>query len=95
MSAQTQALKQAVASLTSTADTAVAQASTLKSKLDAAISDNVAKAAQIAQLQAQLAGAGTPPDTSADTQDVVDATNAVAAVTQKLADSNAVNSPSN
>ena len=50
MSAQTQALKQAVASLASTADAAVAQASTLKSKLDAAIADNVAKAAQIAQL---------------------------------------------
>lgn len=92
MSAQTDALKALVASIVPQILTAISQEAALKQKLDAALADNVAKAAQITDLQAQLAAAQPNP---ADTQAIVDATAQLQAVAQPLADANAVNAPGN
>lgn len=92
MSAQTDALKAVVATIVGEIQAAITNEGQLKSKLDAALADNVAKAATIADLQAQLAAAQSNP---ADTAAVVDATAQLQAVAQPLADANAVNAPGN
>lgn len=102
MSAQTDALKAQVAAIVPAIQTAISQEGALKSKLDAALADNVAKAAiiaaddaKIADLTAQLLAAQANQTSAADTQAVVDVTAQLAAVAQPLVDANAVNAPSN
>lgn len=102
MSQQTDALKAQVAAIVPQILLAVSNEGALKTQLNAALADNVAKAAQItadaatiADLQAKLAAAQAGQADPADAQAVVDATAQLAAVAQPLADANAVNAPSN
>lgn len=95
MSAQTDALKAVVATILPAIQAAIANEGALKAKLDVALADNVAKATQITDLQAQLAAAQANQVSAADTQAVVDATTQLQAVAQPLADANALNAPGN
>lgn len=95
MSSQTDQLKAVVASIVPQIQTAITTEGQLKTKLEAALADNVAKAAQITDLQAQLAAAQAGQANPADAVAVTDAATALQAVLQPLADANAVNAPGN
>ena len=95
MSAQTDALKTVQANIIAAINQAISTEGALKAKLDAALADNVAKAAQVADLQTQLAAAQAAAAAPEDTQAVVDTTAALQAALQQLSDANAVNAPAN
>ena len=88
LKAQNETLKTAAASLKSVADT-------LKGKLDAAVADNVAKASQITDLQAQLAAAQQNQADPTDAAAIEAVTADLAMTSQMLADAAAVDAPSN
>lgn len=88
-------LTAAVATLKSQVAAGVANENALKQKLDAATTDNTAKAAQITDLQAQLAAAQAGQTDPADKAAIVAATTEVQADSQALADATAADSPSN
>ena len=95
MSQQAQDLAAAVATLKTQVTAIKSVADTLKSKLDAAIADNVAKAGQITDLQAQLAAAQAAAGDQTDPPVIKQATTDVTAASQTLADTAAQDAASN
>lgn len=95
MSKQVSDLQSAVSALTAQVSATVANEAALKHKLDAALADNVAKAAQIGDLQTQLNTALANQSDPTDAAAIQSATSTILAQNQALADAVAVNSPSN
>jgi len=95
MSQQVTDLQAAVTALTQAVASTVSNEAALKQKLDAAVADNVAKAAQITDLQAQLAAAQAGQADPADAASIVAATATIQQQSQALNDAATANSPSN
>ena len=95
MSQQVSNLQTAVTALTAAVAATTSNEAALKQKLDAAVADNVAKAATITDLQAQLAAAQANAGDPADAAAIDAVTTTVQAQTQALMDAATANSPSN